>query len=683
MNLEEQRILTERLDKASYAYYRGQESEFTDTEFDLKLKELAEVEKINNFVYPFSPTLRVGSDLQDGFKHGAHPKPMLTIDNSYDDNGLNNWLSRWGSEETTFNISVKYDGVSCELHYKEGILVEALTRGDKTIGDDITANVRTIKDIPLRIRQANTGDFYVRGEILLPRTMLYFVNEERVKEGLSKLSNTRNACAGSIKQLDSKVTAKRGLIFRAWDCFFMDERESQWEDSMTEKFRFLQLIGFKYERGTEPFSVPLEEVIDSVNDLKSKLNYRSDINFDYDGIVIKIDSLSLQERIGTTDTRAIQWGLARKWNEEYATGTRILGVDWSVGRTGCITPVARLEPVMVDGVVISNASLNNEDYIKMLDLRNGDVVDVVRSGGVIPYVCGNRRLASGEFRTDGEIRAPRVCPCCGTPLVRKGAYHCCPNQSGCKDQLIRILEYWCSKSGMDIKGFGISVIEDLYERCGVRNVFNLYEWGKQDVTEAVDKLGNGYGKKTVEKLMKALNESRKRPLSVVLTSLGIVSIGKVTARTIVKKFGSFEKIMKADAESIAKTRGVGWVAGKNISNWMAKNGEIWLDFLRDEGFVAVEEKVPEIEENKAKTAIKGKLSGLTVLFTGKSSYFSGDDVEKFLEKNGAVIASGVSKKVSALITGEKPGSSKVKKAMDLGVPVISEDSFIKAYKLEV
>ena len=683
MNLQEQKTLTERLDKASKLYYNGQESEFTDTEFDLRLKELMQAEKDNQYVYPFSPTLRVGSDIQDNFKHGTHPKPMLTIENTYDDKGLESWLTSWNIENPVFNISVKYDGVSCELHYRDGILIEALTRGDKIVGDDITNNVRTIQDIPLKIERANVGDFYVRGEVLLPRTMLYYVNQEREKEGLPKLSNTRNACAGSIKQLDPKITAQRHLTFRAWDCFFMDEREDQWGDSMTTKFQFLQKIGFKYENGTTPFAMPLNEVIDLVNSLKLNLNYRSDINFDFDGIVIKLDSLALQKQLGESDVRAVPWAIARKWNEEYATSTKILGVEWSVGRTGNITPVAKLSPVMVDGVIISNASLNNEDYIRNLDLRTGDEVSVIRSGGVIPYVAGNLRLASGDFRTDGEIKAPLVCPSCGTPLIKKGANHFCPNKDGCKDQIIRTIEYWCSKSGMDIKGFGLAVIEDLYDRCGVKTVFDLYGWGKKDVKQTVEELGEGYGKKTVEKLITTLNESKDRQLSVILTSLGINAIGKVTARTIVKKFGSFQNIMEADTETIAKIRGVGWVAGRSIHDWMAKNGEIWLSFLNNEGFTTSNEKVLKTGENKANTVNKGKLSGMTLLFTGKSSYFSGDDVETFLESNGATIASGVSKKLTALITGDKPGGSKVKKAMDLGVPIIPEKAFIETYELKI
>ena len=342
-----QKELTDRLDLASRQYYNGLTSEFSDTEFDLKLKELQKMEVESGFVFPNSPTRRVGSDTQDGFNKGEHPKPMFTIENVYDDDGLIKWVEdikeKYGVNK--FNVSIKYDGVSCELWYKNGVFEKALTRGDKLIGDDITENVKTIKNIPLVLPKAPYGMVYIRGEILLPKSRLESINSERINNGEQPFANTRNACSGSIKQLDPKVTAKRGLIFKAWDCF----GEYINAETMWEKTWFLVENGFYYENiklednsvfCTNPFTICYtnrDEFVDTINSTKK---YLSDANLDYDfdGIVIKVNDIDIQDKIGTKDTRAIEWGIARKWNEELEVETVLEGIDWQVGRTGVLTP---------------------------------------------------------------------------------------------------------------------------------------------------------------------------------------------------------------------------------------------------------------------------------------------------------------------------------------------------------
>ena len=331
-----QKELTDKLDLASRQYYNGLTSEFSDTEFDIKLKELQEMEKESGFIFPNSPTIRVGSDLQKEFKKGEHPKPMFTIENVYDDDGLIKWVEdvkeKYGVNK--FNVSIKYDGVSCELWYKNGVFEKALTRGDKLIGDDITENVKTIKNIPMVLPNAPYGMVYIRGEILLPKSRLDAINSERINNGEQSFSNTRNACSGSIKQLDPKITAKRGLIFKAWDCF----GEYINAETMWRKTWFLIENGFYYESVklednsvfcTTPFTIIYtnrDEFVNTINSTKKYLN-EANLDYDFDGIVIKVNDVDIQDKIGTKDTRAIEWGIARKWNEELEVETTLLDID--------------------------------------------------------------------------------------------------------------------------------------------------------------------------------------------------------------------------------------------------------------------------------------------------------------------------------------------------------------------
>lgn len=669
-----QKELTDRLDIASIQYYNGVISEFSDIEFDLKLKELQEMEKNSGIVYPNSPTLRVGSDIQDGFKKGEHPYPMFTIENTYDDKGLSHWVCDivLKYNVSKYNVSIKYDGVSCELWYLEGKLIKALTRGDKIIGDDITENVKTIKNIPLQL----FGSFsdcemtYVRGEILMPKSRLNIINEQRIKDNQPVFANTRNACSGSIKQLDPKVTASRGLIFKAWDVF----GGNHIFDTMSEKIDFLEQIGFYYESGTRPFTVNIDEmltgnIVNRVSKFKEEIDLLN-LDFDYDGIVIKIDNVHIQNSIGTKDTRAIEWGIARKWNEENEVETVLEGIDWQVGRTGVLTPVGRLTPVECNGVIISNVTLHNWDFIGSMQINIGDILRITRSGGVIPYVIGRR---SGEYSYIPKM--PTECPACGSNVYQDGALIKCTNYNCSAQSIGRILQF-CSKDCMDIRSIGERVVEDLVLFGVVEDICDLYSLKERyTVSELVDILGEGYGNKSVEKMLESIEMSKEKPFANVLAGLSIPNVGKVVARQLAKEFKNIYNLIDTKYIDLINLDGIGEIMADEIYRWFSftKNVEMCLKLKKYGLKMEIDE---EILENKG-----GNLNGLIVCFTGSSNKFKGDEVEKFLEENGAKCVHSVSKKLNYLIIGEKPGSSKVKKAEENGVSIINENDFYKKYLL--
>lgn len=661
--------LTNSLAKASELYYAGQTTEYSDTEFDLALKELQKMEKESGVVYQNSPTQRVGSDIQKGFKKGKHPKPMLTIENAYNQEDIDKWVDKMvklGAD--VLNYSVKYDGISCELKYENGILTQALTRGDKNIGDDITNNVRTIKSVPLDLK-AFLGDFktfYVRGEVLLPKSKLKQINEERMANGEQPFSNTRNACSGSIKQLDSRITAERGLIFRAWDCF-SDYREFS---CMWEKICYLRRLGFVIEADTSFSAVIDGDEAKKLADFKDFLD-KSNFDFDYDGVVIKVDDIVLQEEIGTKDTRAIEWGIARKWNEDFVTTTKLNDIEWQVGRTGVVTPVGKLEPVECGGVVISNVTLNNVDFIKSLNIHIGDMLKITRSGGVIPYVLGVSE------RGDTDVKIPEICPVCGERLVKVGALLKCVNDKCTAIEKGKILQF-CSKDCADVRCIGESVVDDLYKAGLVKNINDILYWadvaaGTSVVTLWLEKLGDGYAEKSVTNILENLIKSRaETTYDRLLGSLSIPGVGKVMARTLASKYPDIDLLRECTVEDLVTIEGVAEITALNIYNWLQENKEI-LASIKLHGW-ATSLRKQEAEEQQV-------LEGLNICFTGSSNRFKGDAVEDFLTSKGAKCGHSVSKKTNYLIVGEKPGGSKVTKAQELGVEIIEENKFYEKYGL--
>ena len=662
--------LTNALDKASKLYYSGKSSEFSDVEFDLKLKELQKMERENGVVFPNSPTLRVGSDIQDGFKKGTHPSPMLTIENTYSDEEFEEWVKKMYSKyNCTFNVSVKYDGVSCELKYVDGKFVQALTRGDKLVGDDITENVKKIMDIPMDLNQPSlNGTFYVRGEVLMPKSMLAKLNKENELNGDKPFANTRNACSGSLKQLDTRITAKRGLIFRAWDCFFENDDAFL---TMESKMFYLENIGFKYEDMTQSFSVSHENVCQFVKAFKSNLDSLH-LDYDYDGIVVKIDEMEIQDKIGTKDTRAIEWGIARKWNEEYEVETTLTDIDWQVGMQGNVTPVGRLKSVMCNGVEISNVTLHNIDFITNLDIHLGDIVRITRSGGVIPYVLSARENDNPMIRRV-SISTPNICPICGAPLSMEGKILKCTNDE-CPAIVKGKIINFCSKNCMDIRTVGEEVVNDLYDKGIVHSLADFIRLKENyDVHTLLAILGAGYGEKKISKILEGIENARNtKTWPQLLASLSIPNVGKVMARTIASKYHSLFDLGGAGVSNLCEIEGVAETIAYGITEWFNKNNELVIELSRLGYNINDFEDAAKNADNNSQDL---RINGLTVCFTGKSYRFNGDAVEEYLESLGAKCTHSVSKSMDYLIIGEKPGGSKVEKAKNLGVEIIAEKDF--------
>lgn len=677
--MDRQEELTRRLDTASRLYYAGKDTGISDTEFDLLLHELQDMEKKSGVIYPNSPTQRVGADIQDGFKKGSHPSPMLTIENSYDDEGVVEWAEKL-DYDGDYNASVKYDGVSLELHYHFGDFVQALTRGDKLVGDDVTENVRGILDIPMYIEHIRfVRDFYVRGEVLMPKSRLAELNAELEEQGLKPFANTRNACSGSLKQLDPKVTAKRGLIFRPWDCFYgkMEYVDALcgWIGSMGDKAGILRNYGFTIENGSEPITVKKEEnLIEKVNEYKKHIDSLN-LDYDYDGVVIKIDNCNTQREIGTKDTRAIEWGIARKWNEEYVVETTLANVEWQVGAKGHVTPVGKLEPVECAGVTITNVTLHNVDFIKELGLKKWYDVKITRSGGVIPHVIGcSYDIAMEANGIYPEIEIPEVCPVCGQPLIMDGKILKCVNPE-CPAIIKGQILNFCSKPCMDIQSVGEEVVNDLYSAGLVKSLKDFIRLGLDG--DGYDglfvALGKGYGEKKINNILNGIDNARRgNDWPKLLGSLSIPNVGKVMAREIAGHYRDIVSLSKATVENLCEIDGIAETTATGIVEWFKKNDDLVQELIQQEYNTGLPEAIIMIKKPLP-------LDGMSLCFSGKSCRFKGDGIEEFLEDNGAKCTHSVSKSLTYLIVGEKPGQSKVNKAMELGIEIIEEKDFYNKY----
>ena len=694
--LTEQRELTDRLDEASKLYYQGKQSEFSDTEFDLQLHRLEDMEKQTGTIFPNSPTQRVGSDIQDGFDKVKHPIPMLTIDNTYNQNELETWLNK--QKALTYEISTKFDGVSLEIHYKDGVMVSASTRGDKNIGDDVTANAKTIKTIPLTLNGNKAfyrgKDIYVRGEVLMSRSVFAAINQELAASGKKLMANCRNACSGTIKQLDSRITAARRLTFRPWDIIVTENGRVHPEYANCDLRTFdlgivFEYLGFFIEEYARPMYVNKEDVLETVAEYKKHLD-ESNPDFDYDGVVIKV--LSQEERMKTVDHRAIEWGIARKWNEERETITLLESVTWQVGRQGAVTPVGNVHPVPVDGVTVSNLTLNNPLFILNNGLMLNGPIKITRSGGVIPYCLGTpledefRRWVeqSGikDFKMIEVIETPTHCPVCGAELVLSDDFKSlqCPNKN-CPAQVNGRIENWCSKDVMNIQDIGPEVIADMVEKNVICEPLDLYDLEKNYTPEELaDCLGAGYGVKSIKKYYKNIRLSKTQPLERIISGLSIDGIGKQNGRNLVKTFKSFENLMNASEEELKDIDGIGDVLAANIRRFMTKDGQYWLDKMTE---IGLQLTATGADEQPSTNGIGPVLEGLKIVFSGASKYFPGDSAEDFLESFGAKCGHSVSKKTNYLVIGESPGPKKLQTAKELGIEILHEDEFYKKFSLKV
>jgi len=520
----------------------------------------------------------------------------------------------------------------------------------------------------------------VRGEVLMPKSKLAELNQSQIANGDNPFSNTRNACSGSLKQLDPKITATRGLIFRAWDCF----GDNMTLRDMGSKHYLLNDLGFKYDYRPLAIEFPSKSdksFAERINNFKEQLDAMN-LDYDYDGVVIKFDWVSDQEKVGTQDTKAIGWGIARKWNENYQAETVLKDVKWQVGRTGVLTPVAVLEPVECAGVIVTNSTLNNMDFIRKLNLGKGDTVVLTRSGGVIPEIIMAKHDLLMEMNGANamtKIKAPEVCPLCGAPVIEDGSYLRCSNEH-CPEKEKGKIEYFCSKECCNIMSVGESVVNDLYENGIIRDILDIIAFGRYRemfIAHAMNNLKEGYGPKKISKIADEIERACKEtPFEKVLCALSIPGVGKVNGRILAEHFGNIDNLKNATVEELAAIDGIGTVMSADIYKWMNSMwGATVVEALKTAYWQVEYKGKPSVATTDM------PLHGLTVCFTGKSERFSGDDVEAFLEENGAKCTHSVSRKLDYLIVGDKPGGSKITKAQEFGVELIEEDLFYQKFEL--
>jgi len=653
------RELRDELERHNHAYYVLSQPVINDFEYDIIMQELKELERrFPEFTTPDSPSLRVGSDLNEDFIKVEHTSPMLSLGNTYSIEDLgefDNRVRKVIGDDFEYVCELKYDGTAISLTYTSGKLERAVTRGDGTRGDDVTRNVRTIRSVPQVLKGSGyPTKFEIRGEIIFPGKEFRELNEQRVARGEEPLANPRNASSGTIKMKNPAEVAKRPL-----DCqFYFIKGEGLPYSSHFENMKAARNWGFKVSSEMEKHS-KLDGVIGFIEKWDSE---RKTLPFDIDGIVFKVDSYELQNRLGFT-AKEPRWAISYKFEAEQAN-TRLNDVIYQIGRTGSITPVAVLEPVLLAGTIVKRASLHNADQIELLDLHRGDHVYVEKGGEIIPKIVG---VDLSNRKEDGKrLQFIEICPECGTPLVRKEgeANHYCPNSTGCPPQIKGRIEHFISRKAMNIDGLGEETIELLYNEGLVSNAADLYELSTEQLAQ-LERLGE----KSAQNIIYGLNMSREVPFSRVLFALGIRHVGETVAKILAKHFGSVEKLAGAGVEELVEVEEIGDIIAKSLIRYFGdKDNQLLIDRLRRHG----------ISTEAGQDAGRGtKLEGLSFVISGTFKAFSRDKLKAIIEDKGGKILSAVSSKTSCLVSGEGTGPSKLSKAQKYDIKIITEEELLK------
>ncbi len=650
--------LREELREANYKYYVLAKPDMSDYEFDKKLEELQKLEAaFPEFDDPNSPTRRVGGEPTKEFKTVKHKYPMLSLEKSYNIDDLKDWIKRISKlvpDKFTFCVELKYDGVSLSNQYIDKKLVQSLTRGDGVFGDDVTNNARTIRTLPLVLKGNDVPhEVFVRGEAMISKENFEKINEAQKAAGLETYMNARNLAAGTLKLQDPKLVAKRNLDFIGY--YMLGENLPV--DNQCDALKKLEEWGFFVPHDyTQAQNV--DEIMDFILDWGVK---RFDFPYDTDGIVVKVNEFDIQKKLGNT-AKAPRWAMAYKFPAERKL-TRLLGVDFQVGRTGKVTPVANLEPVKLAGTIVKRATLHNEDNMKKLDLHEGDYVYVEKAGEIIPQVVGVEK----SKRKPGAkpIHFIDHCPVCNTPLVRQGADYFCVNTTTCEPQIKAQIEHFVSRKAMDIDGVGPETIDLLFKEGLIHNIADLYNLKVEDLKD-LERLGE----KSAQNIIKGLEKSKQQPFEKVLYGLGIRHVGETAAKLIARHFKNIDNLMQASKEEITAIKGIGEKIAESIKNYFSnpKNIEL-INRLKQAGlqFTVKEDEQP----------VADKLHGKKFVISGTFDHFSRSELKKSIEQNGGKVVSSVSKNTDYLLAGDKPGPSKVSKAEALGVPIISEADYLK------
>ncbi len=657
--IEELRAL---INKYDYEYYVLAQPSISDYEYDQLMKELEALEKEHpELITPDSPTQRVSGQPIKEFPTVQHRKPMLSLSNTYNEMEFREFDQRvrqaLAGETVEYVTELKIDGIAISLHYRNGRFERGITRGDGIQGDDITANLKTIRSIPLIVRQPDQAPefFEVRGEIYMAKQAFLRLNQEREKRGEPLFANPRNAAAGSLKLQDPKEVARRGLHLFAY--YVDSDVDGFVQSTHFENLKLLQKLGFPVNPHFR-LCKSLDEVFAFVDEWEEK---RETLPYEIDGVVVKVNSLDQQERLGAT-AKSPRWAIAFKFKAQQAE-TVLQKITWQVGRTGIVTPVAELEPVALAGTTVSRATLHNVDEIRRKDIREGDHVFIEKGGDIIPKVVGVNLKKRPKNSSPAKI--PRNCPVCGTPLIQlEGEVAIrCPNLS-CPAQIKRGIEHFASRGAMDIEGLGIALVEMLVDEGLIHDIADIYQLKKEDVA-TLERMGE----KSAQNLMEAIEKSKHQPLDRLIFALGIPYIGSTAAKLLAKKFKSLNALANASLETLIEIEGIGEKMAQSIVQFFKneQNRNI-IERLKKAGVQT------ELQEQEAEQG--SELEGLTFVLTGTLPHLKRNEAARLIEAHGGKVSSSVSKKTSYVLAGEDPGS-KYQKARQLGIPIIDEATFLK------
>jgi DNA ligase (NAD+) len=652
--------LRQELNQHNYNYYVLDNASISDYDFDIKLKELEKLEEENpQFFDANSPTQRVGGQITKNFETVTHKNRMYSLDNSYSKDDLLDWEKRiqkmLGTSDIEYTCELKYDGASINLTYENGKFVKAVTRGDGFQGDDVTTNIRTIKSIPLVLNSDFVSDFEMRGEIILPLDGFHKMNEERVANGEEAYRNPRNTASGSLKLQDSAEVAKRPLDCLLYQVVTNDRKYK----THFESLEAARKVGFKVPK-TIVLAKSIDEVYAFVNHWDSK---RNELPYETDGIVIKVNNLQQQEELGYT-AKAPRWAIAYKFKAEQVS-TILHEITYQVGRTGAITPVANLEPVQLAGTVVKRASLHNADQIKKLDIRVNDTVFVEKGGEIIPKIIAvdvSKRLENSQ-----PTKYATHCPECHTTLIRTegDAKHYCPNEFGCAPQITGKIQHFISRKAMDIDGLGGETVDLLRKEGLIQNYADLYDLRVEQIIPL-----ERMAEKSAQNMVAGIEKSKEIPFEKVLFALGIRFVGETVAKKLAKHFKSIDNLMTTDFETLIAVDEIGDRIAQSIIDFSNDLGNIQLiDRLKSYG-VQLEVSAESLENQT------DKLQGNIFVVSGVFHQLSRNELKKAIEDNGGKVSSSISKKTNYIVAGDNMGPSKLAKAQDLGVPIISEQEFI-------
>ena len=660
---EKQRIeqLRQELHEHNYRYYVQNQPTISDQEFDFLMHELQDLESRHpEMADPNSPTQRVGSDLQEEFRQVAHKYPMLSLSNTYSERDVRDWYESVSKGLAGENFEVccemKYDGLSISLTYKDGRLIQAVTRGDGVHGDDVTQNVKTIRAIPLVLPGSGyPEEFEIRGEILMPWKSFERLNAEREAAEEPLFANPRNAASGTLKSLDSRVVANRQLDAYL---YYLLGAELPAEGHY-ENLEAARSWGFKISEGMKKVH-SVEEILDFIAYWDTE---RKNLPVATDGIVLKVNSLRQQRALGFT-AKSPRWAIAYKFKAERAC-TKLLEVTYQVGRTGAVTPVANMSPVQLAGTVVRRATLNNEDFIRSFDLHIGDHVYVEKGGEIIPKIVGvdlDQRPIIAQ-----PVQFVKRCPECGTPLVRyegESAWYC-PNDAGCPPQIKGRIEHFIARRAMNIDSLGPETVDEYFRRGLIKNVADLYDIDVQQIN------GDGSRTKSAQRIVNGIQKSKEVPFERVVFALGIRFVGETSARLLARHFKSMDALMEAGLAELQEVEGIGEVMAKSIITFFHddKNHQI-VERLRSYGLqftLSAEQMVAQSD----------RLAGQSVVISGVFQHHSRDEYKLIIEQNGGKNVGSISSKTSFILAGDNMGPSKLQKAEKLGIRIVSEEEFLE------